>query len=124
MVREWWERQNGSVLEQDDLPAHGFIGVLKKTHSPAAVCFLYLSSNSRVAQIGYPMVSPNEMFSSRMRAEALKSAIRGAMDLALSLGQKRIIALCDKTGISGLYEGEGFLPMPHHKFHVFGMTEP
>lgn len=124
MVVDWWRGWNNANLDRDDLSLHGFLGVRNDLHVPCGACFLYLTSNSKVAQIGYPVSSPDERLTSRDRMMGLDAAIAGAKKAALDLGYKRIISLSSKSGLTGIYKRQGFVDLPVHDFLVYGVTDP
>lgn len=124
VVIDWWRTWNKRALDRDDISAHGFIGVKRDLNVPCGACFLYLTSNSKVAQVGYPVSCPDERLTARDRMMGLSAAIELARNTALALGYRRIISLSSKSGLTGIYERLGFSDLPVHDFLVYGVTEP
>ena len=126
MISEWWFLSNKIHLDRDAVPNHGFIAVQKdcSLHIPLAATFLFLSSNSKLAQIAYPVACPSDMFTARERHEAISGCIKKCTEAAVSLGYKQIISLADKNGLGKIYESSGFLKMKDHSFYALGITDP
>lgn len=126
MVSRWWFEWEEISLEPHHLPNDGFIVSVWKGKDliPAAAAFLFIPANSKVCQIGYPVSSPSENLSPRERHAALKTAIDQCLQAAIKIGAKEVIALSDKSGISGVYEKLKFRKIRAHTFLAYGNGDP
>lgn len=126
MISKWWKNWNGVHLERDDVPNHGFVAEtsVDDTKMAVASCFLYISNNSKVFHIGYPVACSTKSVLIKEKHEGLEACIKACTNAAVNLGGKRVISMSDKRGLSRIYSRLGYVTLRQHSFHVYGVTEP
>lgn len=126
IISTWWEFHRGKALDYSLLPFDGFVSLKKfgeEDFYPVAAAFLYLSLNSRLAQVGYFVTAP-PIVERKYRYLGLRMATESCVASAISKGYKEISAMVDSSGIGGLLEGIGFCKIPDHTLYAIGVTEP
>jgi len=118
-ISEWCFKWRNKHIDRDMLSNHGFVACAVYDHIflPVACAFLYVCSNSRSVQIGFPVSNPNAEISSRDRLDGLKAAISACHVTAVNIGAKHIVSVSDNPGIGRIYDKMGFKTPSEHRFH-------
>lgn len=111
-VERWW-RDRG---QRFDLECFSRVGVMVfDGDTPMAASWLFLM-NAPIAQIGFTCNNPDQPVFARGRAT--KTALVAILDMAKSLGFKRIMHLSSDRGLSKTLQKAGFSMLKPHDFYM------
>jgi|GEM_PF-5572218 len=117
----WWKARGHDCLDRDLIPAHGV--VVTRDKEPLAASLCYLVANARVAYIAFTVTSPS--LAPRLAVEAVRMAIKGAVDYARRNECKLIWSSTDVLGLDPIYEGIGFLRTePQRHYFMLADNQP
>lgn len=109
LVFKWWRKHRGVSVDINAISPVGLVAYAGE--DPLAIAWLFLS-NSKLAQIGWPVTNPDSPLA--MKSEAVELLIEALGLLAKNCGYKRLITFSSSNGLTRKFEKQGFTKMMPH----------